>query len=110
MTESQAPAARIELLIERQVATIALNRPAVRNAIDDDLRRALMAAFEQIAADNSIRAVVVTGRGTAFCAGGDIAGMRQRLEAPAGEIALNGWRRQQQIHHFVAALHDLPKP
>jgi|SRR5579862_2191638 len=110
MAENEATPPRIEVTIERQVATIALNRPAVRNAIDDAMRSELMHALERLATDTGVRAVIITGRGTAFCAGGDIAGMRQRLEAPAGEIAFNGWRRQQQIHHLVAALHELPKP
>ena len=35
-------------------------------------------------------------QGRGFCSGGDIAGMRERLKAPAGEIAFNGWRRQKQ--------------
>ncbi len=109
MTEMPATTPRIDVTIERHVATITLNRPEVRNAVDDDMRNALMAAFERFAADTSIRAVIVTGRGAAFCAGGDISGMRQRLEAPAGEIAFNGWRRQQRTHHLMAALHDLPK-
>src|SRR5579862_263190 len=110
MTENEATPPRIEVTIERQVATIALNRPAVRNAIDDAMRSELMHALERLATDTAVRAVIITGRGTAFCAGGDIAGMRQRLEAPAGEIAINGWRRMQQIHQMVTALHNLPKP
>lgn len=110
MTEIQARPPRIEVSIARGVATIALNRPEARNAVDDEMRGELIAALGQIAADNAVRAVIVTGRGTAFCAGGDIAGMQRRLQAPAGEIAFNGWRRMQQVHHLVAALHDLPKP
>ena len=46
----------------------------------------------------------------AFCAGGDIAGMQQRLQAPPGQIAFNGWRRQKRTHQGVALLHGLPKP
>src|SRR5579863_1158726 len=110
MTEIGATAPRIELSIERQVATIALTRPQTRNAIDDAMRDALIAGLARLAADNTVRAVIVTGRGTAFCAGGDISGMQRRLEAPAGEIAINGWRRMQQIHQMVTALHNLPKP
>ena len=105
-----ATTTRIEITIERQVATVALNRPSARNAVDDVMRGELMAAFERLATDSAVRAVVVTGRGPAFCAGGDIAGMQQRLQAPADEIAFNGWQRQQRTHHLVAALHELPKP
>src|SRR5512142_238151 len=107
---NDAPTTRIEIAIERQVATVALNRPSARNAIDEAMRAELIAAFERLATNNTVRAVIVTGRGSAFCAGGDIAGMQRRLAAPAGEIALNGWQRQQVTHRLVAALHDLPKP
>jgi enoyl-CoA hydratase/carnithine racemase len=110
MTETEATPPRIEVSIERQIATIALNRPGARNAVDDAMRGALIAALDRLGADSAVRAVIVTGRGTAFCAGGDIAGMQQRLEAPTGEIAFNGWRRQQRTHRLMAALHDLPKP
>ena len=54
--------------------------------------------------------MVLTGNGKAFCAGGDIAGMKERRKAPSGQVAFNGWRRQGQTHKSVALLHDLPKP
>jgi len=57
-----------------------------------------------------VRAVVLTGQGKAFCAGGDIAGMKERLKAPAGEVGFNGWRRQGQVHKSVGLLHGMPKP
>src|SRR5690348_7716763 len=110
MTETEAPPSSIEVSIERQIATIALKRPQARNAVDDAMRGELVAALDKLAADTAVRAVIVTGRGAAFCAGGDIAGMQQRLEAPAGEIAINGWHRQQRTHRLMATLHDLPKP
>jgi enoyl-CoA hydratase/carnithine racemase len=110
MTEALATSPRVEITIERQVAILTLNRPEVRNAFDDQMRTELIAACERLAADTQVRAVVITGRGAGFCAGGDIAGMRERLEAPAGVIAFNGWQRQQRTHRLVAALHDLPKP
>src|SRR6185312_8452681 len=85
MTEPEHEAPRIELSIDRHIATLTLNRPRARNAVDDAMRGELVAALDKLAADTAVRAVIVTGRGAAFCAGGDIAGMQQRLEAPAGE-------------------------
>lgn len=55
------------------VATIVLNRPEQSNAIDPDAARALIACIDAVAADTSIRAVVVRGSGAHFCAGGSIA-------------------------------------
>jgi enoyl-CoA hydratase/carnithine racemase len=102
--------ALVELTIEDTVAIVKLNRPEVRNAIDDALRQEFIAVCERVAADEAVRAVVLTGAGKSFCAGGDIAGMKERLKAPSGEVGYNGWRRQGQTHKSVALLHGLPKP
>jgi enoyl-CoA hydratase/carnithine racemase len=100
----------VELAVDSSIAVIKLNRPEVRNAINDAMRAELMAALEQASSDASVRAVVLAGNGKSFCSGGDIAGMRERLKAPVGEVAVNGWRRQRQTHRAVAALHGLDKP
>jgi len=100
----------VEMSVDDGVALIALNRPEVRNAISDALRAEFVAALERVASDEGVRAVVLTGNGKSFCAGGDISGMKERLKAPAGEVAFNGWRRQGQTHKSVALLHGLPKP
>jgi enoyl-CoA hydratase/carnithine racemase len=92
------------------VATLRLDRPERRNAIDDAMRGEMIAALEEAAADPAVRALVVTGTGSAFCAGGDVRGMRNRLAAPQEDVAFNGWRRQQRTHRAVALLHTMPKP
>ena len=92
------------------IATLRINRPARRNAIDDATRGLMIEALESAAADTAVRALIVTGTGSAFCAGGDVSGMQQRLSAPHEEIAFNGWRRQARTHRAVALLHHFPKP
>jgi enoyl-CoA hydratase/carnithine racemase len=92
------------------VAVATLNRPAVRNAIDDKTRAELQVVLERVANDTSIKALVLTGNGPAFCAGGDISAMRQRLAAPTGQLAGSGWLRQRRLHGMVGALHSLEKP
>ena len=101
--------ALVELAVEDGVAIVTLSRPEVRNAINDALRAELVAVLDRIAADEGVRAVVLTGKGKAFCSGGDISGMRERLKAPVGQVAYNGWRRQGQTHKSVALLHGMPK-
>jgi 2-(1,2-epoxy-1,2-dihydrophenyl)acetyl-CoA isomerase len=54
------------------VATITLNRPEARNAIDDALLKGARAAFEQARGDTAVRAVVLAGAGKGFCAGADL--------------------------------------
>jgi enoyl-CoA hydratase/carnithine racemase len=100
----------IEVSIDAGIATLALNRPDKRNAVSDDMRTQLIEALERLGADKAVRALVVTGNGKGFCAGGDIAGMEQRMKAPQGEVAFNGWSRQLRVHHAVGLLHHMPKP
>jgi len=98
------------LEVQAGIATLTLNRPDKRNAMSDDMRGQFIDTLESVAADKAIRALVLTGAGKGFCAGGDIAGMERRMKAPTGEIAFNGWHRQQRVHHTQALLHTMPKP
>jgi methylglutaconyl-CoA hydratase len=67
------------LKVERQgaVARVTLNRPEIRNAFDDALIAALTKALRELDADGSVRAVVLAGSGTAFCAGADLNWMKR---------------------------------
>lgn len=66
------------LLVSRDGATVTLqfNRPEALNALDVPMARAFLAAMREIAADASVRAVVLKGAGRAFIAGGDLATLR----------------------------------
>jgi enoyl-CoA hydratase/carnithine racemase len=63
----------LEITREAGVACLTLNRPDKRNAIDDATRAALTEAFAGFEDDAAIRVVILTGAGTAFCAGVDLA-------------------------------------
>jgi enoyl-CoA hydratase/carnithine racemase len=106
------PLAAAPVLLEMRdgVALVTLNRPDKRNAFSDAMRSVFIEVLERVAADRSIRALVLTGAGKGFCAGGDISGMEQRMQAPQGEIAFNGWHRQQRVHQAQSILHTMPKP
>lgn len=58
------------------VATLTLNRPAQFNSLSEEMLAELQTAFDAIAADKSVRAVVIAGAGKAFCAGHDLKQMR----------------------------------
>jgi enoyl-CoA hydratase len=53
------------------VAVLTLDNPAQRNAMSDEMTASWVAAIDELAGDRSVRAVVVTGEGTAFCSGGN---------------------------------------
>ncbi|MBE1484463.1 enoyl-CoA hydratase/isomerase family protein [Plantactinospora soyae] len=93
--------------VDGPIAVLTLNRPAVRNAIDDATRAALGDALAELGQAAEVRVVILTGAGSAFCAGGDIKAMEQRLAVPPGEVAIRGWQRQHGTYALTAGLHRL---
>jgi len=68
---------QIVLSLEDSIARIELNRPNVRNAFDDVLIAELTQALEEIAQNEKIRVLILSGRGKVFCAGADLNWMRR---------------------------------
>lgn len=90
----------------RGIATLTLNRADKHNALNARMIADLTEAAAELAADAAIRAVVLTGAGTSFCAGGDLAWMREQQTATrAGRIA-----EATKLAHMLKALNELPKP
>jgi 2-(1,2-epoxy-1,2-dihydrophenyl)acetyl-CoA isomerase len=87
------------------IATITLNRPQARNALDLVMRRELLAALDEVEADEGDRVLVVTGAGEHFCAGGDVKTMRERRHTAA-----EGRARVEMLNRLVIRLVDFPRP
>jgi enoyl-CoA hydratase/carnithine racemase len=62
----------IELKIEHSIAWITLNRPEVFNSFNREMALSMQNKLDQCAADASVRVIVITGAGKAFCAGQDL--------------------------------------
>jgi enoyl-CoA hydratase/carnithine racemase len=75
----------IDVTEDSGIATITLNRPEKLNALIGHMRRDLAEALEEVGSDRTIRVVVVTGAGRAFCAGGDVAFMADLIERQDAE-------------------------
>ena len=74
MTDTAAPDVRPHLRVDRRddgVAVLTLDNPDQRNAMSDEMTASWVAAVDELAADRDLRAVVVTGAGSAFCSGGN---------------------------------------
>lgn len=87
------------------VATLVMSRPAFKNAYTSEMGAALLQALDEIRRDPQIRAVVLTGVGEDFCAGGDVGSM-SRMDCSAAELRT----RMEANHRVVAELVALPCP
>jgi len=107
-----------ELLVQNRdgVLYLTLNRPDKLNALSDGIISGLLDNLRRAAADSNVGAVVVTGAGRGFCAGGDIGRMRERNEnaQPAAggnhpgslDQRIAGLRRSEEVSLL---LHEIPK-
>lgn len=94
----------VEVSRDNAVLTARLNRPERLNALDDSLRRAIVATLDEAAHDPGLRVVVLTGAGErAFCAGQDL-GESALLTPEAGPEWMAGWR------DYFDAFARFPKP
>ena len=94
----------VRTLRDGGVAILELNRPQALNALDVPMARAFHAAVQALAADASVRAVVVRGAGRCFGVGGDLAAMR---DGGAGAVAL---QLIEPLHAAVRMLEAMDAP
>jgi 2-(1,2-epoxy-1,2-dihydrophenyl)acetyl-CoA isomerase len=84
---------------------IELNRPQALNALSRELDEELLDTFKTVGADDSIRAVMITGAGRAFSAGADISGPRADDRRAATRSIL-----EDVVNPMILALREMPKP
>lgn len=98
------------VLVERtgSVLTISINRPERLNALDVSTMVELRTALQRATVEREVRAVVLTGTGTAFCAGGDIAVMEEHRSN--GTLPDLFHRLTAEQEHMVRELLAMPKP
>jgi 2-(1,2-epoxy-1,2-dihydrophenyl)acetyl-CoA isomerase len=101
-----APAVR--LTRQGAVGTILLNRPEAMNALDTPTKVALLGALAEVASDTSVRCVVLTGAGRAFCAGQDL---KEHIAAlNAGDLDALWSTVPNHYTPIAMAIHTLEKP
>lgn len=94
----------VDLARDGAVGVITLNRPDKLNALSPEMRRQLAARAREAQDDRTVRAVLLTGAGRAFCSGGDIAAMSRQPDA----VDTRAWIRL--AHEATLALLALEKP
>jgi len=97
------------VLVSREdgIGTVTINRPEKLNAFFGRMRQDLAAAVRELAVDPSVRVLVITGAGRAFCAGADIDYMKELLESGDTE---NFTVLVEAGRAVVTTLRDTPKP
>lgn len=91
---------------ERQVVTLTFNRPQVRNAFDGALMAAIRERFTELAGDEEVRAVVLTGAGSVFSAGADL----NWMVAMADLTFEQNVEDSRGFEGMLRAVHELPAP
>lgn len=109
LEEEQTISSALPLLISKKnkVLTITLNRPAVLNAIDMEMAETLRIHLQTAATDPSIRALIISGKGKAFCAGGDLKfALQAHPEQPGNSfLALT-----TVLHECIELIRSMDKP
>jgi 2-(1,2-epoxy-1,2-dihydrophenyl)acetyl-CoA isomerase len=95
-----------EIEVERrdEYAIVRLNRPDLRNALTLQLRKELGLALDQLANDDTVRALVITGNGECFCAGGDLGSLSPQPSAHEGRA------RMRRIQSWFYRYLNMEKP
>jgi enoyl-CoA hydratase/carnithine racemase len=99
----------ISLEVEDGIATVTLNRPDKLNAFTARMQHELIDAFGRTDADDEVRAVIVTGRGRAFCAGADLSGGGETF-ATSGESNAVGVGQRDGGGQVVLRIFESTKP
>ena len=86
--------------------TLWLNRPEVRNAFNDEMIDELTKAFLDASQDESLRVLVIRGRGESFCAGADLNWMKSMVNFSHEENKLDS----EKLYEMFAALKNVPMP
>ncbi len=89
--------------VQDGVCTISLNRPEVFNALNVKLTHELHEAFAQATDDETVRVVVVTGSGDAFCSGADLKEAAQGIASYSSEV-------RNRYNPIILAMRNMPKP
>ena len=84
--------------VDERVATITLNRPEKRNALSDNLTPALRQTLLDLESHSDVGCIVITGTGTAFCAGGDVGGMGGAQSDPDAPKPTPQQRVRELVH------------
>ena len=97
---------------ENGVGYLVMNRPEARNAMSQEMNKAMQDTIAAFELDNEVRCIVLTGAGKGFCAGGDVKGMASRGDGTVGDNTIDAAIHKQRDHQRGTSgkLFKMPKP
>lgn len=95
----------VRFTVENEIATLVLNRPEQRNALDLDMRDDIERAVRELRTQHNAKALVITGSGGSFCAGGDL-----RALSESRRSVTDNRERIRRLHVWFQELLDLEMP
>ena len=98
--------------LDAGVLTLTLNRPEARNAMSAGMTAGLASQLASAELDPNVKAIVLTGAGKGFCAGGDVKGMAASGDGTVGDNTIDGAIHRQRVNQRATAgkLYNMPKP
>ena len=96
----------IELEIEKDVGTVWLNRPGIRNAFNETMIAETIDAFRFLNSEDTVRFILLRGRGKSFCAGADLNWMKDVVEYTYEE----NFKESYQLSECFYTIYTSPKP
>jgi len=109
MTASETQLETVNVHLADGSATVELNRPEVLNAWNGQFGADLLAALRDVAADDAVRAVIITGAGRAFSAGADLKDVSGGASTPEGRPDVYTMLTER-YHPIMHAIREMPKP
>jgi enoyl-CoA hydratase/carnithine racemase len=100
----------LQIEVDGDLGTLTLNRPEAFNAMSPELIEELTIAMAWLADEAPIRALIITGAGPAFCAGGDITWFRKGMEDPEIDISANVRRGAEALHMAIVDMRRIEVP
>lgn len=97
----------VKLEISDNVALVTLNRPEALNSFTTEMHAALVSVLDQVEADKSVRALVLTGAGRGFCAGQDLNERKRGPNEPPPDLSIN---LDKYYNPLVKRLYNFPIP
>jgi len=96
----------IDVLKDNDIATVALNRPEVHNAMNERLIKEITTCFKELANDEKTKVIVLTGKGESFCAGADLNWMKSMVMYSKEENI----RDSRLLLDMYETIYSCPKP